>query len=441
MKGEATIQLFDARTGKEKQRITEENLITNFYKKLIEDYLSFWQIDAFSTNLQYFLGYWTPKQTSSGIILLDTAQPEDPDNIMLSGGKCVGHAGAAYSGASAYRGNLNASESGNIVDGVNKVIGYQWVWDFATDKANGTIKCACLTTERGGNRGYKEDESPNDYSAYAFDPNSQQTSLSLDSIDKYFIGMDPTDKTFYFQQSLSGTIYLRKWKVPSLGAIAYNDKLKLFVDANDVRTITLPSSEYLFLDLIDGGLYGLQYNRSTKALVLKKFNKDTLETSATWELTNSNQLYYSSPNFAKLGDYVYALSNSSSPRVLYKYSLINGQCVDEIALPSNSITMLTTFDDKFISLGYYDSSNKKASYWLYDGTNFHGKFIDYGSSSNCGCPKRLGKTPFVSYAQQYSRPSIQLALFGPCFFSVNNLASPVVKTDSDTMKVTYRITW
>ena len=434
MKGEATIQLFDARTGKEKQRITEENLITNFYKKLIEDYLSFWQIDAFSTNLQYFLDYWTPKQTSSGIILLDTAQPEDPDNIMLSGGKCVGHAGAAYSGASIYRGSLNANETGAITNG------WQWVWDFATDKANGTIKCACLTTERGGNRGYKEDESPNDYSSYAFNPNSslRRTSLSLDSINKYFIGMDPTDKTFYFQQSLSGTIYLRKWKAPSLGAIAYNDKISFFNDVNDIPTITLPSYEYLFLDLIDGGLYGLQYNRSTKALVLKKFYKDTLETSATWELTNSNQLYYNSPNFAKLGDYVYALSYSYSPRVLYKYSLITGQCVDEIALPSNSINTLTTFDDKFISVGY--DGNYIANYWLYDETNFHGKFLDRGSSYDA-CAKRLGKTPFVGYVQYSSYSEIAVAIFGPCFFSVNNLASPVIKTDSDTMKVTYRITW
>ncbi len=431
MKGEATIQLFDARTGKEKQRITEENLITNFYKRLIEDYLSFWQIDGFSTNLRSFLDYWTPKLTSSGIILLDTAQPEEPDNIMLSGGKCIGHAGGAYSGTSSYRGSLNENETGAITNG------WQWVWDFATDKANGTIKCACLTTERGGVYGYKADESPSDYSSYALDPAIANTRMSLDSNFKRFIGMDPADKTFYFQRNLSGTIYLHKWKVPSLTEVAYSNKLLSYYDSNDVPQITLASSEYLFLDLIDGGLYGLQYNHSTKALVLKKFNKDTLETSATWELTNSNQLDNSSLNFAKLGDYVYALSYSNSPRVLYKYSLIDGQCVGTIALPSNSINTLITFDDKLISLGYYASN--KAFYWLYDGTNFHGKFIDYGSDSSC--PKRLGKTPFVSYAQRNGVTYIQLALFAPYFFSINNLAAPVVKTNNDTMKVTYRITW
>lgn len=427
MKGESTIQLFDARTGKEKQRITEENLITNFYKRLIEDYLSFWQIDGFSTNLRSFLDYWTPKLASSGIILLDTAQPEEPDNIMLSGGKCIGHAGGAYSGTSSYCGSLNENETGAITNG------WQWVWDFATDKANGTIKCACLTTERGGVYGYKEDESPSDYSSY-----NVETNMYLDSNSKRFIGMDPADKTFYFQNSLSGTIYLHKWKVPSLTEVAYSNKLLSYYDSNDVPQITLASSEYLFLDLIDGGLYGLQYNYSTKALVLKKFNKDTLETSATWELTNSNQLYNSSHNFAKLGDYVYALSYSNSPRVLYKYSLSDGQCVDTIALPSNSINMLTTFDDKFISLGYYISST--SYYWLYDETNFHGKFTDSSGNSSV-CPKRLGKTPFVSYAQSSSVRYIRLALFAPYFFSINNLAAPVVKTNNDTMKVTYRITW
>jgi len=87
----------------------------------------------------------------------------------------------------------------------------------------------CLSYDRAGREpGYKEDESPDDYSVYALNPNRDNTNLNHDSIYKYFIGMDPTDKTFYFQQSLRNTIYLHKWKVPSLGAIAYNDKLKLF---------------------------------------------------------------------------------------------------------------------------------------------------------------------------------------------------------------------
>jgi hypothetical protein len=99
---------------------------------------------------------------------------------------------------------------------------------------------------------------------------------------------------------------------------------------------------------------------------------------------------------------------------------------------------LTTFDDKFISVGY--GGSYRANYWLYDGTNFHGKFLD-SVARNDACAKRLGETPFVGYVQYTRYDGIAVALFAPCFFSINNLAAPVIKTNNDTMKVTYRITW
>ena len=83
------------------------------------------------------------------IMLFDENIEENPEIIFKPVNvNIVGHAGSAYSGTNVMRGSYNTNESGEIENG------YRHVWDFGTDKANGTIKCLSLTSLNGGNNAY-----------------------------------------------------------------------------------------------------------------------------------------------------------------------------------------------------------------------------------------------------------------------------------------------
>jgi hypothetical protein len=434
MKGTTTIQLFDAETGKEKEHVVSDNIITNFYKRLIEEYINNFQISCFAANFKYFLEYWSPQMASSGIILFDSVLSEDKNRFLPYYAGCVGHAGGDYAGNSTYRGDYNASESGPITNG------YKHVWDFGTDKANGTIRCACLTTEKGGNYGYKEDlinESGYGDADYSLRGGSENLFSTYERIDGdlygRYKGMDSSG-TYYLQEGTSGTIRLKKFKKPTLSPVAYGRTLLRYVD-EDVVSKILDDYTYLELSMVNDVLYGLQYNSKTKELYLKTFDTSLTETSSL-KLTNTNELqpYYSdSYNFAIKGGYVYAFGQGS-PKKLLKWDATNGNYITGITSPFDNSGFVTNFDDDFISLGY------DKIYYLCDGSaDFYGAFYNYGSSG-MNAIKRLGATPYI-IAKSGSYSEHSFGIFGACLFSINNLASPVTKTSANTMKVTYQLTW
>lgn len=148
-KGKAKIELFEK--GQKVKEIVEENMFTNALD------------DIFNPKRFMVMGDNENDQLTQrkiindvlgGILLYENEIEENPDNLYPPlNNPFVGCAGDAYSGTDGQRGSLNVTESGYI-DDTDKAKGYRWVWDFATDKANGKIGCICLTSRAGGNTGW-----------------------------------------------------------------------------------------------------------------------------------------------------------------------------------------------------------------------------------------------------------------------------------------------
>ena len=154
IKGKATIQFFDEKTGEVVRELHEENMITNAVDTILNppDYI---EIGMDSDNdrsfnmLRDFAGNLADT-AFRGIIVCRDKIPEDGNNMMLPWtNEEIGHAGIANTNTDTSIGTYNANESGRIENGK----GYRHVWDFASDKANGEISCICLTTKDGGTNG------------------------------------------------------------------------------------------------------------------------------------------------------------------------------------------------------------------------------------------------------------------------------------------------
>ena len=154
IKGRATIQLFDEKSGEVVKELHEENMITNAVDTILNppDYI---EIGMDSDNdrsfnmLRDFVGN-IADTAFRGVIVCRDKIPEDGNNMMLPWtNEEIGHAGIANTNTDTSIGTYNANESGCIENGK----GYRHVWDFASDKANGEISCICLTTKDGGTNG------------------------------------------------------------------------------------------------------------------------------------------------------------------------------------------------------------------------------------------------------------------------------------------------
>ena len=154
IKGKATIQLFDEKTGEVVKELHEENMITNAVDTILNppDYIETGmdtENDRSYNPLRDFVGNLADT-AFRGVIVCRDKIPEDGNNMMLPWtNEEVGHAGISNTNTDTTIGTYNSNESGRIENGK----GYRHVWDFASDKANGEIGCICLTTKDGGTCG------------------------------------------------------------------------------------------------------------------------------------------------------------------------------------------------------------------------------------------------------------------------------------------------
>ncbi|MDR2532960.1 MAG: hypothetical protein LBC82_08995 [Oscillospiraceae bacterium] len=148
LKGKSTIELFDGITGKKVEEHINENLATNAIQSLLnigsEQLMAGMRMDILLDSLSPLYPHYL-----RGILLWDSAIPENPNIIYAPPGvRCVGHAGGVYSGGKVTRGTLNTNETRVSPNGA------KIVWDFGTDKANGTVRSVSLSSIQGGDAGW-----------------------------------------------------------------------------------------------------------------------------------------------------------------------------------------------------------------------------------------------------------------------------------------------
>ena len=134
IKGSATIELTNADGSKEIYK--HDNMITNAVQDLCMS-----QRGEMATILKIVdNGDSYAQALFGGLLLFDETLDTDANNYFIPTAKCTGYASQdAYAGLDTCRGSFNASEGGVQPDG-----SYKFVWDFATSQANGTIKSLAL---------------------------------------------------------------------------------------------------------------------------------------------------------------------------------------------------------------------------------------------------------------------------------------------------------
>lgn len=210
LKGTAEICLTNVKTG-EKERYVEHNLFTKALEYMHQP------IGAMKTAQNCTTDGYEPAYISllGGLVLWDGNIEENREIITQPHGiKAVGCAvyGQTNTTTSSRRGSYNAAESVLTVTSAEKSM--KFVYDFATNQANGTIKCVSLTNWKAGWNGFGGDEggkdpqaSRNNYSQhicyrntcyYAFEANTTTRSYST-----FFI--DPDSDVFYQTTNLYTT--------------------------------------------------------------------------------------------------------------------------------------------------------------------------------------------------------------------------------------------
>lgn len=459
LKGKATIQLFDGETGKKVHEQTDHNLVTNaIYNLLNPDF----DIKNMNTDIQKNI--WassTPMYNKllRGVLLFDDVMPEDPDCIIPpSKAELIGHAGSEYSGTDLHRGTYNTNESGAIENG------WRHVFDFATDKANGIIKSVALTSLSGGNAGFYFPtektmlRGPSYLNSSSNTDSTTSDSLFLNSNANGKFVCNPKDGIFIFASlsSSAGTItfnkFERNYKKHGLGLFDENFNTETFgaklilSKTYSIPTMKGPNNYDISMSLADIFSYALDgdnlivfsTNGRREPLTMMKsiISIETLELSSSFitldkEINNSVSIDGQSTLF---DNKIYTLqgltSEASQPKVDVFTS--TGTWLETKTITASNLHNMRgicTIGDWICFGGAVQS---------FRGDKSVSRLHSTGYGNECYIrPLANAKPPY--YAYHVNGDNARVIIFTPYLGTIDNLATPITKTDSQTMKVIYDI--
>lgn len=434
MKGKATITLSDAKTGKVIQQAEEHNLVTNALRNVFNPphYALLHGFD-YSLLFKYGLPMWN--ELLGGIMLLGNTEEENADNIMLGADIIpVATAGKEYAGSCVTRGTLNLNESYETENG------YHFTWDFGTDKANGTIRCICLTSKLFGNTGFGADSknesglfmSPNKLGAV-----SSTTTMTFEYGEGLYVGTYDGLHT-YMHLTSAGTLEFRRYTglVPS--ALHINDRAGLSTVSAPVSVTTVPLDvtvryeDRCFINASEKTVCYFGAFTTTDASTTVSYTILNIETAeaVTRTVTLAKKLSDYGAH-AVFGDNIYILSSDG----INVFSM-DGALKKVIALsPSSSCSAFEMNG----CLWYNTNAN------TYMNVSWGGIELAHGFN---GYPVGVG--PLYPYTPVASRNShviggavcknkASLVVAAGYKATINNLSSPIEKTTEHTLKISYDI--
>lgn len=160
--GTVKIELFDATTGRKTDEVISSNMVTNAVRNIVNPDRAI--VDGGYTHgmdsnwMQKWVVAISPigRKLFKGIMLFNKKLTENVDNIIPDQSTREAMVGCAGGGSSLagnnFRGTYNTTESRQLSNG------YSHVWDFSTNQANGVISAVALTSEWGGEMGWKATE-------------------------------------------------------------------------------------------------------------------------------------------------------------------------------------------------------------------------------------------------------------------------------------------
>ena len=435
MHGKATLILTDKDTGRVVEQREEHNLVTNALNSIFAQPPTL----AYNGSSRHVFCGYLPMYANllKGLILFGDTIPENAYDYMPDGKYSVlATAGTAYSGTDAMRGTLNENQSCEIENG------YRFVWDFAPEKAIGTIRCLGLTSRFNGNRGnlaLAGSASPYIMNPSDLESESYNNSVQIVNGSGTFF-LQKGRNTFYSVYAKSTNVAsIQKYKVADPLALKICDKTDAYLESeteittansvNSSRSVKFydPITERLFLGYFD---YYSQNNTNYyefKYTLINPITCEIISQSAEWIKTNAPWRtdycagYYNGKLY--LGIYgpkiaVCSLSGTLERTIdpglysLYKFMLVDGKIACECKLAAGGRRCVYFIDEPKTQL-----VNDTINYVPIHTTELTAPY-QYATISG---------TVYIMLRTDY-------------LATINNLASPLVKTDQHALQVRYEIT-
>lgn len=478
IKGKTTFELTDVNTGKV-EIIEDNNMVTNGLKDFLTTY------GMFGSNLLKSLGssqLWT--SLVSGLFLFDSRLDEDVNNTFMPAGvKMIGCGSkdVANSGIVTELGSYNSSESGVQEDGSIKL-----VYDFSTQQANGTIACACLTSKIGGyvSMGYASGRyyDENTLSMYLDDSYASQVGIAGAGKDKRYL-LYPVygENAIYFanpynikytsayaSQHWSVTKKIQILKVRAGFTGVWLKDYKSLNNVIETYDVDIPQDILDYMgtttqcavtstDGIDRNIYVIFTKTDTISLGagaffwIMKIDKNMQATAYRFvnNIGKDMRMFYSKPSltanyidyYTFNGDYLWVYDNEY---YLYGVKYADSTQIIETGVKGSNDSPMYNIGENLIGLygenyntGYYYSPT------IYDAVNRTYTRTNGRENTIVGIASDSSLTPFADKKGVYLRyrnDEIKIYKDARYLATINNLAEPVIKTSSKTMKVTYTLT-
>ena len=472
IKGRTIFELTDVNTG-EVERYEDCNMVTNALQYYLETYGMFTNNILANDDIR---GKRLWKNLVGGLFLFDKNIEENVENIFMPAGVSMignGSIDISNSGDVTELGSYNATESGLQDDGSIK-----FVYDFSTQQANGKIACACLTSACGGYIGMG-----NASGNYITNSNRPMYYGQSGSVVK---GRYPM---FFYGNNLR--------IAHCLAYATYADDTICYVDPSSVKYDSA-SSESHWSNTGKIKVYKLRANFKTisikdyqnfdKSQVLETYDIDIPQEILDYMGTSTDKTLINGDayeksifiTFNKSGDYIrkssfawvmkidenmtataYKITNNTgydiyagdNDKILYHngyawvilngiYKLVGIKYTDSTQIIDDNIELNGTNSAQVIGKGLLLEPYTNGRQKIYDIVNHTLKIINasYNGFHIMNFTDRQG-VYLKGYSDGYGDVYYALMKDDRYLATINNLAEPVVKTSSKTMKVTYTLTF
>lgn len=471
LKGKTTIQLFDAGSGEMVLEQRDENLVTDALDVIANSkdklgLLKWWREIASVPGSIYdyvtehiittpaFAMMPLAERALGGVLLWNENIREDPSvTVPPAGVQELGHAGGEYAGADLYRGSYNINESGAISGG------WRHVWDFDTDKANGTIKCISLTSRHGGNVGYhgsfEEDRYPLFNHCY-FHSDNKYTPTTYSNHSIKFNGENDLGSILYMKKDSGGGLRLLKRSSTKMWYLTTSDfsGVSLTMTAptvtereelpitlrNDYSTVYVYQGKIHEVSATESKIYHRTYDLNTGAQLSSEeinlpFSFNTgVYNAAIYRGGNYYCFDQSKAELVTLDGQGAEQSRVTVPEFSYLYTPITDENTGNIIMPiafdreNYSTPCIIRPDGSFTVLGnsaYFTVQHTAIPY----SNNVASQFIKTDDMNS----------PFLYFSDAGYSTNVIPLVNTAYLATINNLQTPIVKTSAQTMKITYEI--
>ena len=485
LKGSATIELTNADGTIEV--VKHDNMITNAPKDLLKSYRGEMPplFNIVSNNESY------AKAVFGGVLLFDEILNDDPDDYFIPSTKITGYASQnGYAGTDTYRGSYNGTESGVQADG-----SYKFVWDFSTSQANGTIQSLALCPNLMGRIGAtaKLDTSVSLSNSIftpthtPFDNNGYMRNSYVAGINHYYIEIVAIHNGIAYAvdeqnvacggsssiKSNGGVLKLYKFKVGmSEISIIENVCMATYIGVDDV---TLPSTfiSGLSTSTANADAVAFNYIKSTNKLIafpcytsgvgaagakVKYIEVDLANNYAitSYEFTNNAGYNISAESPGTFGtsprsygiyinnDYIVTNCYNGSVRKLYVTKRSDNTDIKEVKF---SDTQGFSFANNYYFTPFYSSnrilifrthhfSSDTARWYILDMQTGIVRVTNFNNTNNMKTYEFDNNVCYISGGPYLTLKTV----INPFVITTkNNLDTPVTKTASQTMKITYTL--